>query len=61
MQWSTIQQLIRILLYTAGSVVFGDAIASGEVYQSAIGGVVAVAAFVWWIFHERKTLKGPSE
>lgn len=54
MNWSTLQQLIRILLYSGGSAVLGESLASGEMFQAAIGGVVSIAAFAWWIVRERK-------
>lgn len=53
MDWDTIQQVIRIAMYSGGSYFFGDAVASGSLYQAAIGGVVALGAFVWWFFWER--------
>lgn len=54
MKWETVQQLIRIAAYAGGSVVFGQATADGELFQQALGGVVAVGAFVWWIVVERQ-------
>jgi len=53
MKWDTVQQLIRIGGYAVGSAVFGDAVASGELYQQALGGVIAVGAFAWWAIKER--------
>lgn len=46
---SNIEQLIRISLYVGGSYFLGDAVANGEMYQAAIGGVVAVVSFGWWL------------
>ena len=54
MNWATLQQLIRILLYSGGSMAFGEGTADGELYQAAIGGVVSISAFVWWIISQRK-------
>lgn len=54
MNWATLQQLIRILLYSGGSMAFGTATADGELFQAAIGGVVSIGAFVWWIISQRK-------
>lgn len=57
MKFSTVEQLIRILAYTGGSFAFGDAIANGETFQAAIGGAIAVGAFVWWLVFERNRKK----
>ena len=53
MKWETAQQLIRIGGYALGSAFLGEAVADGEQFQAAIGGVVAVSSFVWWIVSER--------
>lgn len=52
MNFSTIEQVIRIGMYAAGGYVFGEAVADGEMFQQAIGGAVAVGAFVWWVVFE---------
>jgi hypothetical protein len=54
MNWETLQQLIRIMAYAAGSYFLGDAAASGETYQAAVGGLVSIGAFVWWAVKERQ-------
>ena len=54
MSWSTVQQLIRIVGYSAGSYFLGESIASGEMYQAALSGAVSIAAFVWWMVAESK-------
>jgi hypothetical protein len=59
MTWSTIQQLIRILAYTAGAYFLGDGIANGEAFQAAIGGLVNVGAFAWWLLFERNRVSQP--
>jgi hypothetical protein len=53
MQWTTVEQLIRIVMYSAGGLVLGDGVASGDQFQGAIGGVVSLVAFGWWWFRER--------
>ena len=53
MKWDAIQQVVRIVLYTLGGVVFGDGIAESELFQQAVGGLVAVFSFVWWLVWER--------
>lgn len=57
MSWSTIQQLIRIVAYTAGAYFFGDAVANGETFQAALGGLLNVGAFAWWALVERAKAK----
>lgn len=59
MNWDTIQQFIRILLYTLGGLLFGDGFADTEIYQQFIGGVLAVGSFVWWYFWERNRPEAP--
>lgn len=54
MTWDTIQQLIRIGAYAGGSMFFGKEIADGDLYQAAIGGVISVGAFVWWMMAQSK-------
>lgn len=54
MTWDTLQQFIRIAMYSAGSYFFGEAVADGELYQAAIAGAVAIGAFVWWAVWERR-------
>ena len=53
MQWSTVEQLIRIAAYSGGSYFLGEAVTSGDLYKAAVGGVIAVGAFVWWLAFER--------
>lgn len=53
MNAGTIQQLVRIVLYTGGSVVLGQGIADGEMFQAALGGLAPVIAFLWWLLWER--------
>lgn len=60
MTWDTVQQLLRIVLYTLGAFLFGDATASGELYQGLIGGVISAGAFLWWWFWNLKQ-PGPGE
>jgi len=55
MSWNTIQQLIRIVGYAVGAYFFGEGVAEGELFQQAIGGLVGVAAFVWWMLKERSS------
>jgi hypothetical protein len=49
---SNFEQFIRIALNAGGAYIFGDAIASGEMYQAAIGGVVSLASFGWWLYRK---------
>lgn len=52
MSWDTLQQLIRIGLYAGGSAWLGAGVADGALFQGAIGGVLAIGAFVWWMVVE---------
>lgn len=54
MDWNTIQQLIRIIAYAVGSYFLGDAAANGEQFQAALGGIINLAAFGWWVYQERQ-------
>ena len=57
MNWDTIQQLIRIIMYAGGSFFLGDAIANGELYTAMVSGVVSVGAFLWWFLWERNRVE----
>ncbi|MDP2410342.1 MAG: hypothetical protein Q8M26_08655 [Pseudolabrys sp.] len=54
MNWDSVQQVVRIVLYSAGAYVLGDGVANGESFQALIGGVLNIGAFVWWYVWERK-------
>lgn len=53
MNWESIQQLLRIVLYAVGGYFFGEGITQGEAFTQAVGGVLAVGSFVWWMVWER--------
>ena len=53
MTWDTLQQFVRIGLYTGGAFLFGQEVADGEMYQAAVGGAIALGAFAWWMVWER--------
>lgn len=53
MNFDTIQQLIRIVMYAGGSFLLGTGIADGQQFQALIGGVISVAGFAWWFWWER--------
>ena len=53
MNVDTIKQLVRIIGYAAGSYFFSAGVADGELFQQALGGGVAVVAFIWWVITER--------
>jgi hypothetical protein len=52
MNWLTIEQLIRIVMYTAGGLTLGDGVAAGDQFQGLIGGVVSHRRF-WLVVHTR--------
>lgn len=56
MNWDSIQQVIRIGAYAVGGYVFGDAVAQGAQFQAAVGGLMSIGAFAWWVIFERKRL-----
>jgi hypothetical protein len=58
MNWETLQQLLRIILYAVGGYFLGDGVTQGAEFQAAVGGVLAVGAFVWWAVWERKRTDG---
>lgn len=57
MTWDSLQQFVRIALYSAGGWVFGSAVADGALFQSALGGAMAIGAFLWWLIWERNRPK----
>lgn len=57
MNWATLQQLIRIVGYAVGSYFLGTAVADGELFQAALGGLTSIGAFAWWIIAERGKAK----
>lgn len=60
MSWSTLQQLIRIALYSIAAYFLGEGTADSSVVQEAISGAVMIAAFGWWVFHEKSKGEGGS-
>jgi hypothetical protein len=57
MQWSTVEQLIRIAAYVGGSARLGQQVADGQLFQAALSGLVPVAAFLWWLLFEKNRPK----
>ena len=53
MSWDSIQQIIRIIAYAVGGYFLGDAVTNGEMFQAAVSGLIAVGAFLWWMFYQR--------
>lgn len=54
MTWDTVQQILRIAAYSGGSYLFGQSVADGQQFQAAVGGALAIGAFAWWWFWERR-------
>lgn len=48
------EQLLRIGLQLGAGVLLGDAIANSAETQAAIGGVVSIGTFAWWLARNRK-------
>ena len=57
MNVGTLQQLIRIVLYSGGAYFLGDAVANGEMYQAVLGASGTLVAFIWWLLWERNRVK----
>ena len=53
MNWQSIQQLLRIILYAVGGYFLGEGVTQGEAFTQAVGGFLAVASFIWWLVWER--------
>lgn len=53
MNLGTIQQLVRIVLYSIGGMFLGTGVADGELYQQVLGASGVIVAFAWWFFWER--------
>jgi hypothetical protein len=47
--WDNIQQFVRVALYTGGSVYFGTEFANGDQFQAALGAVMVLGSFVWFL------------
>jgi hypothetical protein len=60
MNWDTIQQFVRIVIYTVGSFFLGQAVADGALFQGLIAGALNVGAFLWWYVWERNRPEAPS-
>ena len=57
LQLGTTEQLVRMGLTWVGTATLGAGVAQGELYQGAVGGVVAIGSFVWWLYRERQVKK----
>jgi hypothetical protein len=57
MNWDSIQQVIRIVLYALGGYLLGDGVTQGELFQGAVGGVISVGSFLWWLYWNRNAAK----
>ena len=54
LSWDQIQQVVRIVLYSGGGYLFGESVADGQMFQSAVGGLMSVGAFAWWLIWDRQ-------
>lgn len=54
MDWSTIQQLIRVLAQFAGGVLVSNGVLTEDLATSGVGAVVSLSAIIWWVFWENK-------
>jgi hypothetical protein len=53
MNWDSIQQVLRIVLYAVGGYFLGEGVTNGEAFSQAVGGVLAAGSFIWWLVWER--------
>ena len=53
MNIDTVQQFIRIVLFSVGAWLFGEGVTSSSAFEGAVGGVISVATFAWWYFWDR--------
>jgi hypothetical protein len=54
MNLGTVQQLVRIILYSVGGLLFGQGVADGDLFQQLLGASGSIVAFAWWLVWERK-------
>jgi len=55
---NTAEQIVRIGLYIAGSLIAGEGFADGEIYQQGIGAAATLGGLAWWAYREHRTKKG---
>lgn len=53
MSWDSVQQVVRIILYALGGYFFGEGVTDSSWFQQAVGGVLAVGSFAWWMIWDR--------
>jgi len=56
-QLGTFEQLIRLVLTWIGTFTLGAGVTTGAQFESAVGGVIAIASFVWWLIRNRTVKK----
>ncbi len=56
MNLGTIQQLVRIVFYSAGGLLFGQGVADGDLFQQLLGASGSIVAFAWWLLFEKNRL-----
>jgi Na+-driven multidrug efflux pump len=58
-EFSTVQQIIRITAFTLGGVLLGGGITEDPMYERAVGGLISLAALGWWLLgFEKPRLEG---
>lgn len=53
MKWDDVQQVLRIVIYAVAGYFFGDGVVNGELFQSAVAGLMSVGNFAWWFIWNR--------
>lgn len=54
--WSTMQQLLRIILNFVGGILISRGILTDEMMTQLTGGVMSLAAVAWWFVWNRQRL-----
>lgn len=52
---TSIEQIVRIGLFTVGGYFLGDGVASSAEYQQAVGAAIQLGTFAWWFYRNRQT------
>lgn len=50
MNFDTVQQFLRIVLFAIGGWFLGDGIVESSAFESAVGGFISIVALGWWMY-----------
>lgn len=57
----SLEQLIRIALYTAGGILLGKGVTDSAEFQTGVGALIQLGTVGWWYYQNRKTKVVPQE